>query len=88
MIVTFKLMGSLPIAAVTFVLGIVMTPAAAQSPAEFYKGKTVTILLGHPPGGSYDLYARLAADHMKRFIPAIPISSSSIVRAAAAWLPS
>lgn len=48
------------------------SPAAAQSPEEFYKGKTVTIILGHPPGGSYDLYARLAADHMKRFIPGNP----------------
>src|SRR5262245_259059 len=65
-------MGSLPIAALTFALGTVMTSASAQSPAEFYKGKTITILLGHPPGGSYDLYARLAADHMKRFIPGNP----------------
>ena len=48
------------------------SPAVAQSPAEFYKGKTITIVLGHPPGGSYDLYARLAADHMKRFIPGNP----------------
>lgn len=48
------------------------TPALAQSPAEFYKGKTVTIVLGHPPGGSYDLYARLAADHLKRHIPGNP----------------
>jgi tripartite-type tricarboxylate transporter receptor subunit TctC len=48
------------------------SPATAQSPAEFYKGKTLTIVLGHPPGGSYDLYARLAADHMKRFIPGNP----------------
>jgi tripartite-type tricarboxylate transporter receptor subunit TctC len=48
------------------------SPAAAQSPEEFYKGKTITIVLGHPPGGSYDLYARLAADHMKRFIPGNP----------------
>src|SRR5262249_32307754 len=72
LILTFKLMRSLPIAAVTFAIGSVITPAAAQSPAEFYKGKTITILLGHPPGGSYDLYARLAADHMKRFIPGNP----------------
>ncbi len=72
MILTSKLMRSLPIAALTFALGTVITPAAAQSPAEFYKGKTITILLGHPPGGSYDLYARLAADHMKRFIPGNP----------------
>src|SRR5262245_39891956 len=65
-------MRSLPFAAMTLALGTAITPAAAQSPAEFYKGKTITILLGHPPGGSYDLYARLAADHMKRFIPGNP----------------
>jgi len=72
LILTSKLMRSLPIVALTLALGTVMTPAAAQSPAEFYKGKTITIMLGHPPGGSYDLYARLAADHMKRFIPGNP----------------
>jgi tripartite-type tricarboxylate transporter receptor subunit TctC len=53
-------------------VGGAAVPAAAQSPEQFYKGKTITILLGHPPGGSYDLYARLAADHMKRFIPGNP----------------
>jgi hypothetical protein len=37
-------MRSLPIAAPMFAFGIVMTPAAAQSPAEFYKGKTITII--------------------------------------------
>ena len=47
-------------------------PAAAETAEEFYKGKTITIVLGHPPGGSYDLYARLAADHMRRFIPGNP----------------
>src|SRR5262245_9768472 len=46
-----------------------VAPAVAD---DFYKGKTITIVLGHPPGGSYDLYARLAADHMKRFIPGNP----------------
>jgi tripartite-type tricarboxylate transporter receptor subunit TctC len=48
------------------------SPADAQSVEQFYKGKTMTILIGHPPGGSYDLYARLAADHMRRFIPGNP----------------
>jgi tripartite-type tricarboxylate transporter receptor subunit TctC len=47
-------------------------PAAAQSPEPFYRGKTISILLGHPPGGSYDLYARLAADHLRRFVPGSP----------------
>jgi tripartite-type tricarboxylate transporter receptor subunit TctC len=38
----------------------------------FYRGKTVTILIGHPAGGSYDLYARLAAAQLGRFIPGHP----------------
>ena len=47
-------------------------PAAAQTPAEFYKGKTVTIMLGHPPGGSYHMYATLAGNHLRRHIPGNP----------------
>jgi tripartite-type tricarboxylate transporter receptor subunit TctC len=48
-------------------------PAHAQNSVEqFYRGKTVTILIGHPAGGSYDLYARLAASHLGRFIPGHP----------------
>ena len=38
----------------------------------FYRGKTVTILIGHPAGGSYDLYARLAAAHLGKYIPGHP----------------
>ncbi len=47
-------------------------PTSAAAADDFYKGKTITIVLGHPPGGSYDLYARLAADHMRKFIPGNP----------------
>ena len=48
-------------------------PAWAQNAVEqFYRGKNVTILIGHPAGGSYDLYARLAASHLGRFIPGHP----------------
>ena len=48
-------------------------PAQAQDAvADFYRGKTVTILIGHPAGGSYDLYARLAAGQLGRFIPGHP----------------
>jgi len=68
LILTSKLRRSLPIAAVTFALGTVITPAAAQSPAEFYKGKTITIMLGDPPGGSYDLHG---LPHMKAATRAI-----------------
>ena len=41
-------------------------PASAQSPEAFFKDKTVKIMVGHSPGGSYDFYARLAADISNR----------------------
>src|SRR5712671_6091585 len=48
-------------------------PAArAQSVANFYRGKTVTMLIGGPPGGEYDLHARLVARHIGRHIPGNP----------------
>jgi tripartite-type tricarboxylate transporter receptor subunit TctC len=50
----------------------VSAPVAAQTPEEFYKGKTVTIMLGHPPGGSYHMYATLAMNHLKKHIPGNP----------------
>jgi tripartite-type tricarboxylate transporter receptor subunit TctC len=46
--------------------------AKADAVADFYKGRTLTILIGHPPGGSYDLYAQLAALHLGKFIPGNP----------------
>lgn len=39
---------------------------AQQSAADFYRGKTVTILVGSPPGGGYDLYARLIAPYLAK----------------------
>src|SRR4051812_18870675 len=48
-------------------------PAArAQSVADFYRGKTVTMLIGLPPGGEYDLHPRLVARHIGRHIPGNP----------------
>lgn len=46
--------------------------ASAQSLEDIYGGETVTILLGHPPGGSYDLYAQLAAEFIGEYIPGNP----------------
>jgi tripartite-type tricarboxylate transporter receptor subunit TctC len=46
--------------------------ACAQTPAEFYKGKTINLIIPNAPGGSFDLYARLAANHLGRFIPGNP----------------
>jgi len=44
----------------------------AQSPADFYKGKTIDLYIGYSAGGGYDVYARALARHMPRFIPGNP----------------
>jgi tripartite-type tricarboxylate transporter receptor subunit TctC len=48
-------------------------PAAAQSVEAFYKGRTITMLVGTSPGGINDLSARLVARHLGRFIPGNPL---------------
>ncbi|MFM2128739.1 MAG: hypothetical protein RL477_285, partial [Pseudomonadota bacterium] len=49
-----------------------VAPAAAETPAEFYKGKQVTINIGFGPGGGYDTYARVLARHYGNHIPGQP----------------
>ena len=38
----------------------------------FYKGKTVRVVVGFSPGGTFDLWARLLAQHMGKHIPGEP----------------
>jgi tripartite-type tricarboxylate transporter receptor subunit TctC len=40
----------------------------------FYQGKTVRIIVGFSPGGTYDLWARLMAHHMSKHVPETPPS--------------
>ena len=65
---------SVAIAAVAIASLVPALPSAAhaQSVAEFYKGKTVDLLIGYSGGGGYDVYARLLARHMGRHIPGNP----------------
>ncbi len=44
-------------------------PAMAQ---DFYKGKTVSVVIGYTPGGGYDTYGRLLSRHIGRHIPGAP----------------
>lgn len=46
--------------------------AQAQSVEQFYKGKTISMLVGSSAGGGYDTYARLVSRHLGRFIPGHP----------------
>lgn len=45
---------------------------AQQSPAEFYKNKTVTIIVSTGAGGGYDVLARAMQRHLPKFIPGQP----------------
>ena len=47
-------------------------PAKTQSVADFYRGKTVNVLIGVGVGGEYDLQARLVARHIGKHIPGNP----------------
>ena len=47
-------------------------PSGAQDAAAFYRGKTVRIVVGFSSGGGYDVYARVLARHIGRYIPGNP----------------
>lgn len=47
-------------------------PARAQSVEEFYKGRNVSMVIGFSAGSGYDIYARLLARYMGRYIPGKP----------------
>jgi tripartite-type tricarboxylate transporter receptor subunit TctC len=46
--------------------------AAADSVADFYKNHTINIVVGYPPGGGADLWARFFAPHFSKHIPGKP----------------
>jgi tripartite-type tricarboxylate transporter receptor subunit TctC len=47
-------------------------PARADAVADFFKGKTISMVIGLSTGGDYDLRARMLARHMPRHIPGSP----------------
>jgi tripartite-type tricarboxylate transporter receptor subunit TctC len=47
-------------------------PAAADSVADFYRGKSLTMVIATAPGGDYDIRARLVARHLGCHIPGEP----------------
>ena len=65
-------MSNLKIIAALTVLAFPMAAAQADPVADFYRGKTVNILVGYEAGGGYDLYARVAAQFLGRHIPGEP----------------
>jgi hypothetical protein len=54
------------------VLSFAFVPVvAAQTLEAFYKDKTLSLIIPNAPGGSFDLYARLVANHLGRVTPVL-----------------
>ncbi len=67
---------SAPIASAFAVLAVLAAAlpgtAAADPVADFYQGRNVAMIIGFPPGGGYDAYARAIAAHIGDHIPGKP----------------
>ncbi|HTI88603.1 MAG TPA: hypothetical protein VL966_18530 [Alphaproteobacteria bacterium] len=55
-------------------IGLVLATATARADSieDFYKGKTLSFVIGSNTGGSYDSYGRLLAAHFGRHVPGNP----------------
>ena len=61
------------IAALLIAAAAGLSDASAQgAPGDFYKDKTLSLVVGYGVGGGYDVYARLLARHIARHIPGTP----------------
>ena len=51
-----------------------MAPMAARADtvADFYRGRTINLFVSFPPGGGYDIYARVLLPYFTRHIPGNP----------------
>jgi len=47
-------------------------PSRAADEDDFYRGKTITIIIPIGPGGAYDAYARLVSRHLGKQLPGNP----------------
>jgi len=62
----------LSVATSLFALALAPLAGHAETAEEFFKGKQISLIVGYNPGGTYDLYSRLAANVLPRYIPGNP----------------
>ena len=55
----------------TFMLSVLLAVSDING-EQLYKDKTVTLVVGYPAGGGYDLYARLTAKRLTNHVPGSP----------------
>src|SRR5262245_29817458 len=54
------------------VIGLALGAQSIAWAQDFYKDKTLTIIVGYSPGGSFDLYARVLGRYIGRYLPGNP----------------
>ena len=59
-------------AAILAFLALAASDARADAVADFYRGKLIKVVVGFASGGGYDVYARLLARHLGKYIPGNP----------------
>jgi len=57
---------------VTVLLSLGLSNRGLANNHEYYRGKTIRLVVGYAPGGGYDFYARTIARHMGKHIPGNP----------------
>jgi len=60
-------------AAVTAALGLMPLKAQSQSVADFYRGKSIQLMISYSAGGGYDIQSRNLARYMTKYIPGNPM---------------
>jgi tripartite-type tricarboxylate transporter receptor subunit TctC len=51
---------------------LTVAPAEAQTPEQFFAGKNLELVIGYPPAGSNDIYARTLGHYIAKYIPGHP----------------
>jgi len=66
----FKVLGLILVLTFELLNPLNLERASAQTP--FYQGKTITMVVASTTGGGYDLWARVTARHIVKYIPGNP----------------
>jgi tripartite-type tricarboxylate transporter receptor subunit TctC len=48
------------------------SPVQSETAEDFFRGKVINVIIGYNPGGPYDVYTRLAASLLPKYIPGSP----------------
>jgi tripartite-type tricarboxylate transporter receptor subunit TctC len=69
-----RLAAALTVAFLAMLSGLAAQTAAARADAvaDFYRGRNLVLMTGNASGGGYDLYLRLLAEHLGKYVPGRP----------------